>query len=117
MWLISLSFESIDLMFKHQLELEYWVCLLYRSYNSFEDPIFLRLRHESQEFVETVRWKDLPVALRELQELRKDKLDRLFLIFKWEVELLLETNVLVASPESDECFKLGVNILWAFFCS
>ena len=90
-------------MLEHEPELEH---LLVRSAqmsdNLAENAILLWLCHHLEQLVEPVSWEYLSVTLGEQEELSKDEQDCFLLVFKSEEELLLETDVLIASPK---CYK------------
>ena len=98
--LVLIRVHAVDLVLEHEPELEH---LLVRPTqmrdNLAENAILLRLCHHLKQLVEPVSWEYLSVTLREQKEFSKDKQDRFLLVFKREEELLLQTDVLIASPK------------------
>ena len=98
--LVLIRVHAVDLMLEHEPELEHLlVGPAQMRHDLAEDAILLRLCHHLEQLVEPVSWEYLSVTLREQKELSKDEQDRFLLVFKREKELLLETDVLIASPK------------------
>ena len=79
----------MDLMLKHDSQLE---DVFFRSKSrdyKLEDAIFLRLGHHFKQLIETVGRENLPVTLWEKKELTENQLDGFFLVFESEEQLLL----------------------------
>ena len=94
-------------MLEHEPKLEHWLVWPAQMHHHLaEDTILLWLCHHLEQLVEPIRWEYLSVALRKQKELSKDEQDRFLLVFKREKELLLETDVLIASPKCHKFFNV-----------